>query len=286
MPQYILVTPAKDEGANLPSVIASVAAQTIQPEVWLILDDGSTDATPRILQEAVSIYPWIRILRLPPHPRDITFHYSYVCKMGFDEIIRFCTANNIHYQYIGLLDGDTEVSDWYFETLIRTMEENASLGIVSGRIHHRIDGVLTWNKSNEHRPAGTGRLWRKECFFESGGYPIEPSPDSISNIKAKRRGWKIRKCKEAVAVERRMTSGADGLWHGYKMRGKTAYYLNKRPLSILMNSAYFTIRTPHYTGAAYLYGYLHDLAQKKKQIEDEEIKNYYRKERLPWFRPE
>lgn len=286
MPQYILVTPAKDEGANLPSVIASVAAQTIRPELWLILDDGSTDATPRILQEAVSRHPWIRVLRLPPHPRDITFHYSYVCKMGFDEIIRFCTGNDIHYQYIGLLDGDTEVSEDYFETLISAMEEDRSLGIVSGRVHHRIDGVLIWNKSSELRPAGTGRLWRRECFSETGGYPIEPSPDSISNIKAQKRGWKIRKCKGAVAVERRMTSGAEGLWHGYKMRGKTAYYLNKTPLSILMNTAYLTIRTPHYTGAAYLYGYLLDLARKGRRIEDEEIRDHYRKERAPWSRPE
>jgi glycosyltransferase involved in cell wall biosynthesis len=285
MSQYILVTPAKNEGGNLPAVIASVVSQTIRPEVWLVLDDGSTDITPLILQEAASTHPWIRIMRLPPHPRDITFHYSYVCKTGFDEIVRFCTTNTIDYQYIGLLDADTEIYDRYFETLIRAMEENTSLGIVSGRIYHRINGALTWNKSNEHRPAGTGRLWRKECFFESGGYPIEPSPDSISNIKAKRRGWSIRKCKEAVAVERRMTSGAEGLWNGYKMRGKTAYYLNKNPLNVLMNSAYFTIRTPHYTGAAYLYGYLCDRARKKRQIQDEEIKDYYQKERLPWFRP-
>jgi len=285
MSEYVLVTPAKNEAANLPAVIASVVSQTLRPEIWLILDDGSTDKTSLILQQTAQNYPWVRIMHLLPHPRDITFHYAYVCKTGFDEIMRFCIVNDINYRYIGLLDADTEVSNRYFETLINAMEEDVSLGIVSGGIYHRVDGVPVWNKSSEGLPAGTGRLWKKECFIETRGYPIEPSPDSISNIKAMKCGWNIRKFKSVIAIERRTTSGAEGLWHGYKMRGKTSYYFNKNPLGVLLNCVYFTVQKPHYTGAAYLYGYIHDFLKRGRQIEDEEIKHYYRREHPIWIVP-
>lgn len=44
--KYIVVTPCKNEGENLPNLIASVVAQTIMPVLWVIVDDGSTDTTP------------------------------------------------------------------------------------------------------------------------------------------------------------------------------------------------------------------------------------------------
>ena len=280
MYDYILVTPVKNEEANLPFVLKSVIEQTVRPKVWLIVDDGSNDKSSQIIRNAEAKYGWIKSINLAPHPRDITFHYSFVCKMGFDWIISYCNENKIEYQYIGLLDADTELSHFFFNSLIKAMQNDASLGIVSGGIYHIVNGGLVWNHSNENLPAGTGRLWRKECFLQTGGYVVEPSPDSISNVKALLRGWKIKKYKNIIAVERRMTSSAEGLWKGHNINGKVSYYLNKHPILVLLNFIYLFLKWPHYTCFAYGLGYLSGLVRRMPKISDPEIRDYYWNRRL------
>ena len=285
MRDYILITPAKNEADNLPPVLASIIAQTIIPKVWMIIDDGSTDTTPKILQEFVEKYSWIKSIRLPPHPWDISFHYSYVCTTGFQSVIDYCTENSIIYHYIGLLDADTEVGPDYFEKLLDIMHNDSSLGIISGGIYHYRGGTLQWNDSIENIPAGTGRLWKKECFLDTGGYLVEPSPDSISNVKAILRGWKIKKFKEIKAVERRMTGSAQGSWLGAEIDGGTAYYLNFHPLLVGLNIFYRFIKPPYSTGIAYASGYLSALFKRGKKINDEEIKYYYWHSRIREYFP-
>src|SRR5580693_9460498 len=43
--RFITITPARDEEKFLPRLIASMTAQTLKPARWIIIDDGSTDAT-------------------------------------------------------------------------------------------------------------------------------------------------------------------------------------------------------------------------------------------------
>ena len=47
---YALVTPARDEAEHLPRLARSVAAQTVPPDVWVIVDDESADGTRAVAQ--------------------------------------------------------------------------------------------------------------------------------------------------------------------------------------------------------------------------------------------
>jgi len=282
---YILVTPAKNEQESLPSVAESVLKQSILPQLWIIVDDGSVDETPRIIIELTKKHPWIHTIRLPPRPRDITFHYAFVCKQGFDYALHYCIEKQIPFGYIGLLDADTRLTDTYFEHLISAFERDPRLGIASGGIYYESDGKLQWINDLEKDPVGTGRLWRRECFSDSGGYTVEPSPDSISNIKAILHGWKIQSFREIIAVQTRPTSGAEGVWKGYIINGKNAYYLNKHPLLVFLNFIDFSRQKPHYIGIAYVYGYLRGIIRRDKKIDDEEIKEYYWNTRIREYFP-
>ena len=277
---YILVTPVKNEEDSLPDVVLSIINQTIKPLLWIIVDDGSTDNTPKIIKDFEIKYNWIKTIRLPPRDRDITYHYSYVCKEGFNTVIKCCETGNINYSYVALLDADTILESQYFEKLIDEFEKDANLGIASGGIYYNINGELQWLKSSENLPAGTGRMWTKQCFSETNEYLVEPSPDSISNVKAILRGWKIRKFKNIIAIQTRMTSSAEGLWKGYKANGFMAYYLNKHPLLILVNTIYYSAKKPYYIGSAFLWGYLVSLLKRECKIDDDEIKDYYWNTRL------
>ena len=44
---YVLISPCRDEAAHMRRTLDSVVAQTVRPAQWVIVDDGSTDATPR-----------------------------------------------------------------------------------------------------------------------------------------------------------------------------------------------------------------------------------------------
>jgi len=48
---YILVTPCRNEADYMTLTLDSVVSQTVQPDLWLIVDDGSTGETPAILQD-------------------------------------------------------------------------------------------------------------------------------------------------------------------------------------------------------------------------------------------
>ncbi len=62
---YALITPAKDEEANLPRLAGAIASQTVLPEVWLIVDDGSTDGSLAVVRDLQQRFRWIYLLELP-----------------------------------------------------------------------------------------------------------------------------------------------------------------------------------------------------------------------------
>ncbi len=66
-PYLSLVIPAYNEQENIPVLLERVAAALAQigkPFEVLIVDDGSTDSTPKLLDEGMHQYPWLRVLRM------------------------------------------------------------------------------------------------------------------------------------------------------------------------------------------------------------------------------
>src|SRR5882724_149907 len=62
-----LVIPAYNEQENIPVLLERVGAalsQTGKEFEVLIVDDGSTDSTPKLLDEGMAKYPWLRVLRM------------------------------------------------------------------------------------------------------------------------------------------------------------------------------------------------------------------------------
>lgn len=289
----MLITPEKNEEQFLQKVADSIIKQSLKPILWIIADDGSTDRSPDIIKDLNAKYNWIIYLRLPNHPRDITSHYSYVCKKAFDFAFDYCFEHGFDYEYVGLLDADTFLEVKYFERLIQEFERDESLGIASGCIIDDPDGnehlpETEWinvpSKSpNKYSPRGTGRLWRKECFIDTDGYIVEPSPDTISNIKALSKGWKISQFDHIRAIQLRPTSSAEGIWRGYAIRGEVAHYINKPFILVIGGSLYFSLNRPHFQGLSYLYGYILAVLKRNPKLEDEEVNRYWKKRILSIF---
>src|ERR1700704_4289352 len=62
---YVLITPARNEVLNIERTIQSVIKQTVWPLKWVIVSDGSTDATDEIVRKYVAKYDWIELVRRP-----------------------------------------------------------------------------------------------------------------------------------------------------------------------------------------------------------------------------
>jgi Glycosyltransferases, probably involved in cell wall biogenesis len=284
MRSYILVTPCKNEEESLPKLAESVIEQEIPPVLWVIVDDGSTDKTPEILREMCLSYPWIKSIRLNEKPRDLGVHVSYVYRTGFDTAIDYCRKNNLKYDYIASVDADIVLDIDYYFSLIEEFELDPKLGICSGYIGNIINDTVVWSSYREDLPSGGARLWKRECFEDTGGFLLTCSPDSVSNVKAKLRGWNTRQFLKTKAISTRPYSSAQGQWKGYKKLGSNNYFIGYSPLHILLKGVKLLYNKKGYhkpgMGIAYIMGYYIDFILRKPQIEDDEILNYYKNKRL------
>src|ERR1700709_2158925 len=61
--RYLLISPCRDEAKYLRRTLDSVAAQSVPPALWVVVDDGSTDETPRVLEEYARRVPYLRVVR-------------------------------------------------------------------------------------------------------------------------------------------------------------------------------------------------------------------------------
>lgn len=280
---YILLTPCKNEEENLPGLIKSIANQVIKPKVWVIVDDCSNDTSANILEEAIKNYSWIHNLKLRKKSQyNLDEHYSKICNIGFCYAFKQAKKNNHSFEYIALSDADMIYPKDYFYQLIRFLQENEGYGIVSGNLL-----ILDSKKGNYEiqqaidefkYPLGTGRVWRKKTFEETGGYLITKAPDTVSNIKAILKGWKITQLSDVKYYQTRETGGKENLWKGYLSRGERAYYLNENLLSVINTViCNFTIskqKYPFKKSLAYLCGYISSFIRRKDKIEDVEVKFY------------
>src|SRR2546423_11655414 len=66
-PYLSLVVPVYNEQENIAMLLERVSAsleKVGRPFEVIICDDGSTDATPRLLAESLPLYRWLRVLRM------------------------------------------------------------------------------------------------------------------------------------------------------------------------------------------------------------------------------
>src|SRR5947209_2198605 len=99
--RYLLISPCRDEAAYLRRTLESVAAQTVLPASWVVVDDGSRDETPEILAEYSKRLPFLKVVTRADRGRRAVgpgvidaFYagletvqledYEYVCKLDMD----------------------------------------------------------------------------------------------------------------------------------------------------------------------------------------------------------
>ena len=132
--RYVIISPVRNEAEHIRATVASVAAQTIRPARWVIVDDGSSDATPSLIDEAARQHDWITATHRKDRGRRLAG--SGVMQAFFAGLARLETNS---WQFLAKLDGDVTFEPDYFERCFDQFAAEPRLGIAGGLICNRVD---------------------------------------------------------------------------------------------------------------------------------------------------
>lgn len=251
---YILVTPARNEADHIAMTIRSVAAQTILPERWLIVSDGSTDETDRIVSEAARKHPFIELLRVDADAERNFGSKAAAVNAGYEKI------RERPHSFVGVLDADVSFEPDYYEQVIRRFQENPTLGIAGGVLTDLVDGHPVRQLTDpEWSVSGPVQMFRRECFEQIGGYlPLRGGIDAAAEVSARMHGWRVRAFPEIPALHHRQTGKENHSRLGiFFHRGLEDFRLGYHPL-FFVGRALLRVREKPFVigGLTMLGGYL------------------------------
>lgn len=177
-PQLSLVIPAYNEQEVIPHLLERVQAalsRTDQPFEVIIVDDGSSDDTPKILQQALPDRPWLRVLRLAQNSgQSAAFDAGFKAARG---------------QVIATIDADLQNDP---EEIPRLLPLLAQYDMITGWRQKRADSafrrlqtrfanrIRNWiSQETIHDSACSLKLYRRHCldgiFLFTGAHRFMPT---------------------------------------------------------------------------------------------------------------
>jgi glycosyltransferase involved in cell wall biosynthesis len=242
--KYVLVTPARNEAQYIELTIRSMIVQTHLPLRWVIVSDGSTDATDKIVGKYLATYPWIELLRMPERRERDFAGKVHAFNAGYERV------KGLEFDVIGNLDADVSFEPDHFAFLLSRMAENVGMGL-AGAPFREGDFQYDYRYSNIENVWGGCQLFRRGCFEEIGGYvPLKGGCiDHVAVLSARMHGWQTRTFIEKVCIHHRLMGTAlqGGLKAKFKM-GVKDHSVGNHPLWELFRTVYQMKHRPYVVG--------------------------------------
>ena len=276
--RYCLITPCRDEAAYARRTLESVARQTLPPALWVIVDDGSSDATPAIVEEYAARLPWLRLVR-----RQNRGHR----KVGAGVIeafnVGYATIDPEAFDYVCKLDLDLDLPPGYFEGLMARMEAEPRLGTTSGKpwFEHPRSGALVPEVCGDEMSVGMTKFYRRSCFTELGGFVEQVMWDGIDCHRARMHGWLAESVNDpALRFLHLRPQGAShkGLWTGRARAGFGQYFMGTAPLYYLASAVFRALDHPPIVGSlAMLWGYTRSALRRLPRYDEPGFRAFLRR---------
>jgi len=275
---YIIISPVRNEAQYLPLTIASVAAQTVRPRCWILVDDGSTDGTGRIVDQAAAQYGWIRSIHRPN--RGFRQAGGGVVE-AFDDGYKL--VRDEPWRFLVKLDGDLSFSADYFEKCFRKFETEARLGIGGGLVCSAADGALEGESKRDPQfhVRGATKIYRNACWNQIGGLIRAPGWDTLDEVKANMLGWATRTFADIQLVHHRPSGHAYGQWSNWIKNGRANYVVGYHPLFMLAKCGRRMLEKPYVLeGFGLWVGFVSGYLKRIPQIEDQEVMRFFRRQQM------
>ena len=256
--RYVIVTPAKNEEQFIGLTLVSVTAQTILPERWVIVSDGSTDRTDEIVRQYAAEHPWIELVSVPSGQTRSFGGKVAAFLQGYARL------KDVPYDVLVSLDADISFGSDYFEFLLAQLRQDAALGLVGTPFQEAGKPMYDYRVMNIEHVSGACQVFRRECFEEIGGYtPVKGGGiDLLAVLKSRKYGWKTRTFTDRVCSHHRTMGTADQSVVAARFKyGLKDYAFGNHPLCEVVRAMYQCTRPPVGIGglavlAGYVYGWL------------------------------
>jgi biofilm PGA synthesis N-glycosyltransferase PgaC len=274
--RYVVISPIRDEEKFIEGTIRSILAQTIRPSEWMIVDDGSSDGTAKIVDAYASQYGWIRVLHRPN--RGFRKSGAGVVE-AFKDGLK--TLGVRDWDFIVKLDGDLMFPPDYFERCFEHFCEEPRLGIGGGTICHIVNGRHCPENGPQFHVRGATKIYKRGCWEAIGGLWEAPGWDTIDEVKANMLGWTSRSFPDIRLQHQRLTGTAESPWKDSVKCGRARYVSGYHPLFTIGSCVVRLLRKPYLIGSAgLLYGYISGYLQRSPQINDPIFIRYLRGQQI------
>jgi biofilm PGA synthesis N-glycosyltransferase PgaC len=266
---YAVVTPVWNEEENLPAVAACIEAQTRRPTAWVLVDTGSDDSTPALLEELRGRHSWIstvalggevRAARGGPVVRAFAAGIEALGPALPDVVVK--------------LDADLTFGPNYFDELLAGFARDPRLGIASGLCYEEEDGEWRPVYGTRSHVWGASRAYRRACLAQV--LPLEERQgwDEIDAIKAQLRGWSVGTLFDVPFRHHRPEGRRDGGRRRWLDQGDTAHYMGYRFSYLFVRALFKARREP--AALAIVEGYLRAAISRAPVLDDREARDYLR----------
>lgn len=271
--KYVIITPAKDEGEYIEQTLKSVCLQTLKPDLWIIVNDGSSDNTASIVRTYQTKCPWIKLVN-KENKFEKRLSGAKVVRAfyrGYDEL----ETNN--YEFIVKLDADLILPENYFEKVSATFEENEKIGLCGGYCVAEKNGRLVKDRTAKDHIRGALKAYRKQCFEDIGGLKPVLGWDGLDEMTTEYLGWKIKQLPIEVVHLRKTRKEYAPL--SYLVDYGIAYYrIGYGAILTILKAIFWAFRKPYFIGGfAFLSGYIIALARGEERIGDKDMRKFFRK---------
>lgn len=273
--KYAVVSPVKDEERYVEHTLRSMASQTLKPVCWIIVDDGSCDRTPELIERSARENSLIHFVRNPRgQKRQPGSAVIRAFNRGYEEL----KTLDVHYEFIVKLDCDLSFEPDYFKKLLAHFETDTKLGIASGVYLEARDGI-NWREIEmpSYHAAGASKVIRRACWEQIGGFIPSRGWDTVDEIRAMTRGWRTTNFRELQMKHWKIEGTGIGPMRTKAMHGEIYYLTGGSKLFFLLKVVHQMKARPLLVGAlAMLWGYLWAVLSARERLVTINESNCYR----------
>jgi glycosyltransferase involved in cell wall biosynthesis len=234
---YAVVTPVRNEEANLQRFADCLDAQTARPASWIIIDTGSDDQTAVVAGQLAAQTVWTRVLSFSDDQASGEPIVVRAFQAGLAELRE-------HVDVIVKADADISFDPSYFELLLCRFADDPSLGIASGTCVEKLKGTWRARHVTGDHVWGASRAYRAACLAEVSPLEERLGWDGIDTFKARARGWRTKTIEDLFFRHHRPEGRRNGRWAGWSSRGRAAHYMGYRPAFLVLRALYQSRRDP------------------------------------------
>ena len=262
-----IVSPVRDEGKYVRNTLDAMVAQTVQPQEWLFVDDGSTDDTRAIIETYAAKHPWIRVISRD----DRGFR-----QLGSGVIAAFdygrARLARQDYQYIAKLDGDMSFTPRYLEVMIGRLESEPKLAAVSGKVFRPENGGFVEEYIIDEMVAGQFKLYKRVAFEAIGGFTQTILWDGIDIHRCRMKGYATLSFHhpDAKLIHHRLMGSSDSnVFKGRMRLGRGIWFMGYHPLYAIASGLFRMHEKPYVIGGLIIIGsYFYAAVRREPRFDD------------------